>query len=202
MVCSHRKPVETALLNFEYWLQLSINQIQIFEANCWPIWHFEWCIISLKYCFQWHLYQRFYNEKRWKTKHVITIFLNVKTLYIYMYWIARTLSRHATHDSSGVSGDVIAYPSQRTLELVSCRNSCRCAVTSRRIEHAMTSRWKQLYADPPGNTRYEGYLVTVSGNISACIGALWRQTSTGPDLSVWRPWAGSLLEAPTHPQML
>jgi len=28
----------------------------------------------------------------------------------------------------------------------------------------------------------------------------WRQT--GPDLSVWRPWAGSLLEAPTHPQML
>jgi len=24
----------------------------------------------------------------------------------------------------------------------------------------------------------------------------------GPDLSVWRPWAGSLLEAPTHPQML
>jgi len=23
----------------------------------------------------------------------------------------------------------------------------------------------------------------------------------GPDLSVWRPWAGSLLEAPTHPQM-
>ena len=25
---------------------------------------------------------------------------------------------------------------------------------------------------------------------------------TGPDLSVWRPWAGSLLQAPTHPQML
>jgi len=25
---------------------------------------------------------------------------------------------------------------------------------------------------------------------------------SGPDLSVWRPWAGSLLEAPTHPQML
>jgi len=25
---------------------------------------------------------------------------------------------------------------------------------------------------------------------------------TGPDLSVWRPWAGSLLEAPTHHQML
>jgi len=24
----------------------------------------------------------------------------------------------------------------------------------------------------------------------------------GPDLSVCRPWAGSLLEAPTHPQML
>jgi len=24
----------------------------------------------------------------------------------------------------------------------------------------------------------------------------------GPDLSVRRPWAGSLLEAPTHPQML
>jgi len=24
----------------------------------------------------------------------------------------------------------------------------------------------------------------------------------GPDLSVWRPWPGSLLEAPTHPQML
>ena len=24
----------------------------------------------------------------------------------------------------------------------------------------------------------------------------------GPDLSVWRPWAGSLLEAPTHLQML
>ena len=24
----------------------------------------------------------------------------------------------------------------------------------------------------------------------------------GPDLSVWRPWAGSLLDAPTHPQML
>ena len=24
----------------------------------------------------------------------------------------------------------------------------------------------------------------------------------GPDKSVWRPWAGSLLEAPTHPQML
>jgi len=23
-----------------------------------------------------------------------------------------------------------------------------------------------------------------------------------PDLSMWRPWAGSLLEAPTHPQML
>ena len=23
----------------------------------------------------------------------------------------------------------------------------------------------------------------------------------GPDLSVWRPWAGPLLEAPTHPQM-
>jgi len=22
-----------------------------------------------------------------------------------------------------------------------------------------------------------------------------------PDLSMWRPWAGSLLEAPTHPQM-
>ena len=27
-------------------------------------------------------------------------------------------------------------------------------------------------------------------------------TGPGPDLSVWRPWAGSLLEAPTHPQML
>jgi len=27
-------------------------------------------------------------------------------------------------------------------------------------------------------------------------------TAPGPDLSVWRPWAGSLLEAPTHPQML
>ena len=27
-------------------------------------------------------------------------------------------------------------------------------------------------------------------------------TSPWPDLSVWRPWAGSLLEAPTHPQML
>jgi len=25
---------------------------------------------------------------------------------------------------------------------------------------------------------------------------------TVPDLSMWRPWAGSLLEAPTHPQML
>ena len=25
---------------------------------------------------------------------------------------------------------------------------------------------------------------------------------SGPDLSVWRPWAGSLLEAPTQPQML
>ena len=25
---------------------------------------------------------------------------------------------------------------------------------------------------------------------------------SGPDLSVRRPWAGSLLEAPTHPQML
>ena len=24
----------------------------------------------------------------------------------------------------------------------------------------------------------------------------------GPDLSVWRPWAGSLLDAPTHRQML
>jgi len=24
----------------------------------------------------------------------------------------------------------------------------------------------------------------------------------GPDLSVWRPWAGSLLKASTHPQML
>jgi len=28
------------------------------------------------------------------------------------------------------------------------------------------------------------------------------EPSAGPDLSVWRPWAGSLLEAPTHPQML
>jgi len=25
---------------------------------------------------------------------------------------------------------------------------------------------------------------------------------SGPDLSMWRPWARSLLEAPTHPQML
>ena len=24
----------------------------------------------------------------------------------------------------------------------------------------------------------------------------------GPDLSVWKPWAGSLLAVPTHPQML
>jgi len=29
-----------------------------------------------------------------------------------------------------------------------------------------------------------------------------QQKTAGPDLSVWRPWAGSLLEAPTHPQML
>ena len=29
-----------------------------------------------------------------------------------------------------------------------------------------------------------------------CLSVSW------PDLSVWRPWAGSLLEAPTHPQML
>ena len=29
-----------------------------------------------------------------------------------------------------------------------------------------------------------------------------RALRTGPDLSVWRPWAESLLEAPTHPQML
>ena len=27
-------------------------------------------------------------------------------------------------------------------------------------------------------------------------------SQSGPDLSVWIPWAGSLLEAPTHPQML
>jgi len=27
-------------------------------------------------------------------------------------------------------------------------------------------------------------------------------TLAGPGLSVWRPWAGSLLDAPTHPQML
>jgi len=25
---------------------------------------------------------------------------------------------------------------------------------------------------------------------------------TVPDLSMWRPWAGSLFEAPTHPQIL
>ena len=36
----------------------------------------------------------------------------------------------------------------------------------------------------------------------------WRQdikislVAPGPDLRVWRPWAGSLLEAPTHPQMV
>ena len=29
-----------------------------------------------------------------------------------------------------------------------------------------------------------------------------RALRTGPDLSVWRPWAESLLEAPPHPQML
>ena len=28
------------------------------------------------------------------------------------------------------------------------------------------------------------------------------ENRAGPDLSVWRPRAGSLLEAPTHPQML
>ena len=30
----------------------------------------------------------------------------------------------------------------------------------------------------------------------------YESITTGPDLSVWRPWAGPLLEAPTHPQML
>jgi len=30
----------------------------------------------------------------------------------------------------------------------------------------------------------------------------YEHINTGSDLSVWRPLAGSLLEAPTHPQML
>jgi len=42
---------------------------------------------------------------------------------------------------------------------------------------------------------------------TAVLRYYWRvndapDTRPGPDLSVWRPWAGSLLEAPTHPQML
>ena len=40
------------------------------------------------------------------------------------------------------------------------------------------------------------------GNIPRLVLRAAMRASTGPDLSVWRPWAGSLLDAPTHPQML
>jgi len=45
---------------------------------------------------------------------------------------------------------------------------------------------------------------TCSRDTSASSGSTEnaRLGNTRPDLSVWRPWAGSLLEAPTNPQML
>jgi len=43
--------------------------------------------------------------------------------------------------------------------------------------------------------------VTASRSLH-CFETLPPAEESGSDLSVWRPWAGSLLEAPTHPQML
>jgi len=37
--------------------------------------------------------------------------------------------------------------------------------------------------------------------IAKLSGTIFSDTVSVPDLSIWRPWAVSLLEAPTHPQM-
>ena len=45
-------------------------------------------------------------------------------------------------------------------------------------------------------------LMQVRREQSVLLVQTFKQFNTGPDLSVWRPWAGSLLEAPTRPQVL
>jgi len=45
-------------------------------------------------------------------------------------------------------------------------------------------------------------LMQVRREQSVLLVQTFKQFNTGPDISVWRPWAGSLLEAPTRPQVL
>jgi len=54
---------------------------------------------------------------------------------------------------------------------------------------------QQLDVDS-GRTRVAAVPFTITAKVHGFI------CYSGPDLSVWRPWAGSLLEASTHSQML
>ena len=46
------------------------------------------------------------------------------------------------------------------------------------------------------------YIFKLSDDLCQVYLTYMQYMATGPDLIVWRPWAGSLLEAPTHPQIL
>jgi len=88
---------------------------------------------------------------------------------------ATNLCRSST---AGWSASTLARYVQWQLSLASLRG--------RLIEY-------QLRAEKGEGRVYVGMVGVDTGKVRAVA---------GPDLSVWRPWAGSLLKAPTHPQML
>ena len=144
------------------------------------------------------------------TLHIVRCLLCFESLIIILYYLLRSLST-----VSLILGPSITLQSSSASAFRQPSSTCRTTFPAQHLRPSgVLSCWFDGLELTPGfysgsNERHRLFrrllkMYSFARYYSASSGSTEnaRLGNTRPDLSVWRPWAGSLLEAPTNPQML